>query len=149
VADTADYSHGEPEPLIKEGAVSSHDLVVSDLHQLNVFGLEDRFSEAAVEEIMGRKAFGLSKYPTVLHKDNGRDHGRDAQDEIGDYVPYLRTWLDSIPPENHTEMGMVTTLYQAALWQLVVISHYRATGVFVPPFEQRIAPPVPHPEEVL
>lgn len=89
MGDVADYTI-QPKPLEVEGAVSSHDLVIEDIKAavLSYPGCDE-----LVADMQERKEFGLRKYGTVLHPDNGRDHTKDAYDEVLDLLVYLRTMM--------------------------------------------------------
>jgi hypothetical protein len=61
-----------------------------------VFKLLDRYAKhsgCSVDELRQlveeRKAFGLNKYGVALHRDNGRDSVKDAEDETGDLPGYM------------------------------------------------------------
>lgn len=129
MADEPDYTRQDP-PLALDGAVSSHDLAAADLAAWTSPWLT-RYAEAALAE---RKAYGLNKYGVVLHRDNGRAHSMDAEDEVLDLVVYLRTWIDS------AEAGprpVLIALYQDALWALATITMMRQTGT-APPYHLKI-----------
>lgn len=63
---------GEPPPEHNDGP-SMHDLVIKDME--------------------ARKAFGLSKYGTILQAFNGRHALKDAYEELLDLLVYLRQFL--------------------------------------------------------
>jgi hypothetical protein len=89
MGDVADYTI-QPKPLVVEGAISSHDLVIDDIKtSINSYpGCKE-----LIEDMVERKDFGLRKYGTILHSDNGRDHTKDAYDEVLDLLVYLRTMM--------------------------------------------------------
>ena len=91
MGDVADYTI-QPKPLVVEDAVSSHDLVIDDIKSsiLSYPGCTE-----LVDDMLARKEFGLRKYGTILHPDNGRDHTKDAYDEVLDLLVYLRTVMES------------------------------------------------------
>ena len=62
-------------PVKNTGAPSAHKLVIADL--------EDRL------------VFGLEKYGTLLQHDNGRDHLVDAYQEVLDLAVYLRNEIEA------------------------------------------------------
>jgi hypothetical protein len=141
VADIPDYEV-QPAPVDVEGAVSSHDLVIADLE---AWGWQD-LTEPAIASTRGRKDYGLAKYDgKILHKDNGRDHAKDAEDEAGDLVVYLRSWMDQHP----AEAPQLFEVYQDALWGLVAITQLRATGEVPPYLAKTRAPLTPHPDVCL
>lgn len=75
-----------PPPVKTEGP-SVHDLVVADL--------QDGRHAAVVAAILDRRALGLAKYGTILQVGNRRDHRRDAIQEAGDLVCYLRAEVEA------------------------------------------------------
>ena len=89
MGDLPDYTI-QPKPLLVADAVSSHDLVIDDITSSirSYPGFEE-----LVEDMYERKEFGLRKYGTVLHASNGRDHTKDAYDEVLDLLVYLRTMM--------------------------------------------------------
>lgn len=89
MGDIPDYSV-QPRPEAVEGARSVHDLVAADLRRMFHPGPA---LEAALAGVLGRKEYGLSKYGTVLHTENGRDYLVDLDDEVGDLVAYLRALI--------------------------------------------------------
>lgn len=93
MSDVADYTE-QPPPLVVNGAVSVHDLVVQDL-----LDLEDDIvgTQVGIDAVLGRKDFGLIKYGTVLHAANGRDYFKDADDEAGDLPVYIRALMEARP----------------------------------------------------
>lgn len=93
MSDTPDYEV-QPAPISVEGAVSAHDLVIADLRREFAANPGMPLAVAAMEE---RKQYGLEKYGTVLHKDNGRDYPKDIDDEVGDLVAYLRIFVEKHP----------------------------------------------------
>lgn len=84
----------QPPPRFANTEVSAHDLVVEDL--LSIFATSVELDNA-VSSVEARKAFGLSKYGTVLHADNGRDYLLDIEEELLDLVAYLRIFLQKHP----------------------------------------------------
>ncbi len=64
-----DSSSEQPMPLPNDGP-SMHDLVCQDM--------------------VARKALGLSRYGSLLQANNGRDALRDAYEEVLDLAVYLR-----------------------------------------------------------
>jgi hypothetical protein len=129
MADVADYDR-QDEPIEVQGAVSSHDLAVTDLRNWR----NEEMVRAAIERLGERKAYGLNKYGVLLHKDNGRDHPLDAEDEAVDEVVYLRTWMDDCTTRGDFETAeWVWSMYQRQLWQFAAIAHYRKTGQRIPP----------------
>lgn len=103
----------QPDPIINDHP-SAHDLVIKDLNGLRFMLLPEKqeplimmyfrisqiysdLCEAigvnASSEISRRKEFGLRKYGTILQPFNGRNHIRDAVDEIGDALVYIRSKL--------------------------------------------------------
>lgn len=134
----------QPMPTKVEGAVSSHDLMVADLHAWG----HPEFTFEAVVVTLGRKDYGLRKYEEVLHRDNDRDHPKDAEDEAVDKAAYLRTWIDqAMGAGDFGTAEWLWPLYQQSLWHFAVIAHYRATGVQLPALTQtRSWPPSVHPD---
>jgi hypothetical protein len=123
VADQPDYTR-QPAPVLVEGAVSAHDLVTSDLRE---WAWPD-CTEAAEAELAERKAYGLDKYGTVLHVDNGRDHLRDALDEALDLSVYLRMILESDMPVQ--DRALVMEYYRWTLWMLAQLARM---NIGIPP----------------
>ncbi|MFA7264916.1 MAG: hypothetical protein WC054_01150 [Candidatus Nanopelagicales bacterium] len=93
MSDVPDYDV-QPRPRVAEDAISAHDLVIEDLQREFP---RDTAAELAAEFILSRKQYGLEKYGTVLHSDNGRDYIKDILDEAGDLVSYLRVFLSRHP----------------------------------------------------
>jgi hypothetical protein len=89
VGDVADYTV-QPKPIDVEGAISSHDLVIQDLLEAAPMNPE---CVMLADDFKKRKEYGLRKYGVVLHPDNGRDHVKDAFDEVVDLLVYLRTLM--------------------------------------------------------
>lgn len=123
MADIPDYSV-QPPPLLVAGAISSHDLAIADLRNWAYPEMTGRACELLAE----RKQYGLRKYVdeqgrgVVLHKDNGRDHPRDALDETLDLLVYLRTWMDAQPEVTE----IVRPMYLQAQVMLVTLANWRA-----------------------
>lgn len=90
MADTPDYDRpgAQPPPLQVADARSAHDVVCDDL--ISFFGPGGDVV-LAVAGIRARKAYGLAKYGTVLHADNGRDHLIDILEESEDKAAYMAT----------------------------------------------------------
>jgi hypothetical protein len=54
----------------------------------------DTAGPAAVDLLAERYRLGLTKYGTVLHAGNGRDHRRDLLEELADAVAYAHALGD-------------------------------------------------------
>lgn len=73
-------------PPVKTEQPSVHDLVVGDIRG-------GKYADA-IPTILDRKALGLAKYGTILQVGNRRSHRRDALQEAGDLVVYLRAEVE-------------------------------------------------------
>lgn len=93
MSEKADYSY-QPRPKSSPYANSAHDLAAQDVR--GVLG-PSHDADLLVSELVQRKAFGLQKYGVILHADNGRDHIRDALDEVVDLLVYLRAAREQSP----------------------------------------------------
>lgn len=74
-----------------DGAVSAHDLVIEDLRKFT------GDTGPAIDSMLERRKFGLEKYGSILHADNGRDYAKDIDEEVGDLVAYLRIYIEKYP----------------------------------------------------
>lgn len=110
MSDVADYS-AQPPPIVVDGAVSVHDLVIQDL-----LSMEEApgYVQSAIDAVEERKQFGLRKYGTVLHAANGRDYFKDVDDEAGDLPVYIRALMEARPdladrlrPDYFTALGLM------------------------------------------
>jgi hypothetical protein len=137
VADEPDYT-SQPAPTVVDDAVSSHDMVIKDLEAWG----EPELTDEAIKAVAARKAYGLEKYRVVLHKDNGRDHNLDAEEEALDLCAYLRTWIDEQPGM----IALIEPMYRDAMWLLVCIRNWRTKRKGpVMWFDRRHGPLTPHP----
>jgi hypothetical protein len=93
VGDVPDYSR-QPVPVRSEHATSAHDLVGADL--LGCLGPIPG-GDLLLADLSDRKAYGLRKYGTVLHVNNGRDHTLDAFEEVIDLLVYSRMMMAEDP----------------------------------------------------
>lgn len=125
MGDKPDYERTVPPQPAPEGAISAHDMVISDLMAWH----EAELTGPAVNVMTERKVWGLEKYKVILHKDNGRPHDQDAEDEVADFVVYLRNWIDSRPELRE----ILFPIYRDTLWALVTVSSLRVTGA-APPY---------------
>jgi hypothetical protein len=153
VVDSPDYD-AQPRPVYVKGAISSHDLAIRDLIGWNHTAMTHE-AQVLLDE---RKQYGLSKYVdehgrgVVLHKDNGRDHAKDALDEALDLSVYLRTWMDQQPELSE----FIRPLYLMTLTTLVSLANWQANQNQpamhrpVPGSERHIWPSMPerHPAHV-
>lgn len=73
---------GLTNPPVPNDGPSIHDLVVEDLAYLNFPQL--------IDDIKERKAFGLSKYGTILQANNQRCGWQEQYDEVLDAMCYSR-----------------------------------------------------------
>lgn len=136
MADLPDYARQRP-PLPVDGAVSSHDLVIADLATWRA----PHLTEPAAQALAERKTYGLDKYGVVLHKDNGRQHDVDAEDEALDLAAYLRTWLDTaVANSDWYVCGVLKPIYDDVLWALVTIRLLRANNAAPSPVLKMTGP---------
>lgn len=118
MADIPDYTRVAAPVKAGPNAVSAHDLAIADLQSWHEYELAGQ----AQAVLAARKRYGLEKYGTVLHAEDDRPADQDAEDEITDFVVYLRNWIDK-----HPELGSVLApVYQDALWALAVVAKMRA-----------------------
>ena len=59
------------------------------------FDQDSATRNTVISGLHARKEYGLVKYGTVLHPQNGRNHLQDAVDETEDQLVYLRTAMDA------------------------------------------------------
>ncbi len=79
----------KPEPMpTHNSSASMHDLVIRDLATTTSLDLQT--TRAVIADVEARKAFGLSKYGTILQAGNGRDATMDAYQESLDLLVYLK-----------------------------------------------------------
>lgn len=127
MADRPDYerANGQPPPEHVEDAISAHDLVIEDLEEWAThYGVPRAWVEPVQAAMRERKEYGLRKYGEVLHPDNGRAHGVDAEEEALDLCAYLRTWI----AQAEQLSAPLWRLYQDALWLLMCLRRKNATG---------------------
>lgn len=118
MADTTDFdrtdrpSTAQPPPVHVPGAPSVHDLVIADLAGNG----RDVPTVALVDLLLERKAFGLSKYGTILQvEDPARDPAQDLLEELGDALVYAyRARARRVPGANEIYEWLIVSAGHAA-----------------------------------
>lgn len=111
----------EPSPTKNDGP-SMHDLVVAEMQlraDINhMHEVDDQTYEEAtklIEDLKERKAFGLSKYGTVLQANNGRNPKIDAYQEALDLCVYFQQIIEENPTKRQDYREIQDVIFGVAL----------------------------------
>jgi hypothetical protein len=114
----------QPAPKHNDGT-SMHDMVIADIlsrdPQWDVsVGKARHIRDQVADDLMARKAFGLSKYGTILQTHNGRNFLTDLYQELLDASVYARGRLLEVP-EDSLEWAILFEVYDDIVGHLTKV----------------------------